>query len=199
MAERLVYYTLQPDRETGGIDWKHEEFARCYTTLEAARIAGDVALAKVLDIVRAKVYAWRPEADMSVARRAWEKEGKSACFVETRLTTSPVAWEDASTQGRTWRREEWRGTLTIGRESRHRWRDVEMRTTVAKDGTTTITHALGKPHKWSEWRDGYGIENGGMYVPSHVIVVVRAVPLEIAATRDELVAWVRGGEGATDA
>lgn len=198
MAETLIYYTLQPDRELGGIDWKHAEFSRGYTSLESARAAGDAVLARLLDDYRAKVATWRPEADLSVAKRAWDSEKKSACFTEMRIKSSRVTWDDASTQGRTWRREEWRGTLMIERESRHRWRDVEMRTSVAKDGTTTITHVLGKPHKWSEWRDGYGIENGGVYVPSHVIVVVRAVPLEIAATRDELVAWARGG-GETDA
>ena len=65
----------------------------------------------------------------------------------------------------------------MGCQSRHRWREVEMRTEVAKNGTTTITHALGKALPWSAWsRD----RQGGLYVPTHVQVVVRAHTLRLA-------------------
>jgi len=193
VAERLTYYELAPDREGYVRSHEHEEFKVFYTSADAARAAGDVVFARLIAEFRAKIAAHKPEIEAAAAKRTWESEKRSACFVETRITKTDFTWSE----GGSWA-SVLQGRLLVHTESRHRWRDVQMTMTVAKDGTATCTYAFGKPLPWSKWRSDWGFLAGGVHVPSHVVLNVRAVALPLAATRDELVAWARGG-GETDA
>lgn len=185
----LTYYQLDSHRDgtSGPLAWnEHPELQVFYTTPEQARAAGDVALTRVLDDYRQKLAAYQPMREPDAAKRAWDSEKKAACFTETRITEHHITWQEPE---RT--RDGWVGTLFMGCQSRHRWREVEMRTEVAKNGTTTITHALGKALPWSSWsRD----RQGGLYVPMQVQVAVRPHTLRLAATSpDELLVWLGGG------
>ena len=189
-ATVLVYYTLETARDAGfgSVEYRaHPELHAGYVSVDGARAAGDAVFARELAAWQAKLAAYDPLREASEARRSFESEKRSACFVETRITKSSVGWEDATYRGHV----EWKGRLTIHTESRHRWREAVMKTVVAKDGTTTITHGLGKALPWSAWTYG---ANGGLYVPPCVDLVVRETRLALAATREQLVAWAGGGQ-----
>lgn len=195
MAERLIYYVLEPDRETGSLrSYEHAEFKVFYTTPNAAKRAGDAVLMRLLDEFRAKIAAHDPMVEATSAKKLWDDEKKSACFVETRIVTTNISWNEGGRHG-----AEWNGTLLVSTESRHRWRDVVMKMVVAKNGVATCTYTFGKPLPWSKWRSNHGFDSGGPYIPSHTVLTIRAVSLPFAATRDELVAWARGGEVKADA
>lgn len=180
----LTYYTLQSERDAySTLDYRENpELHRAYTTPEAAREAGDALLKRQLALWEAKVAARKPMNEPDAAKRAWDSKEKAQCFAETRIKSSRISWEED--------RAEWTGVLNIVTETRHRWREVEMRVVVAKNGTATHTYALGKPLPWSAWCHG----DGGLYVPPRIGVVVRAHTLTLAATGDELAAWVKNAE-----
>ena len=176
----LVYFELdQPtdlyDRFDRGV---HPELHVGYTTREAAIAAGEAVFARALAEQQARIAAHKPMRSPDAVKRAWDNEKKSACFTETRIVSSSTRWEDME------------GQLTLHVETRHRWREVEMRTSIAKDGTTTITHALGKALPWSKWTHG----EGGLYIPPVVRLVVRRRELKLAADRKTLAAWVQEPE-----
>jgi len=173
---KLIYYTLQSEREAySTLDLRENpELHTCYATPEAARAAGDAVLKRQLATWGAKLAARKPENEPDAAKRAWDSEKKAACFTETRLKAADIRWEEG--------RGEWVGRLTLFTETRHRWREVSMKMTVAKDGTATLTYALGKPLPWSAW--GHG--DGGLYVPPVIGVVVRANSMRFAASHTEL-------------
>lgn len=185
----LIYYTLQSERDAySSLDVRENvELLLHYTTADAARAAGDAVLKRQLATWEAKVSKRKPEIEPDAAKRAWDSEKKAACFTENRIKDARIKWEDE--------RGEWIGRLTLFTETRHRWREVQMKMTVAKDGTATLTYALGKALPWSPW--GHG--DGGLYVPPVVGVVVRAHSMRFAATRDELAAWAQSGRGVRDA
>lgn len=184
MPTKLVYFTLGSARDgvNDAVDYRdNPELHVAYTTPEAAMEAGTVALSRVADSYRTRLAAYDPTREASAALRAWEDPKKSACLVETRITDAAVTWDQSNAP------RERMGVLSLTTESRHRWRDVEMHTVVAKNGTTTITHAFAKPLPWTKWQRGH---NGGLYVPQQVAVVVRAVTLTFAEDRAELARWV---------
>lgn len=187
----LTYYQLEQQREGfDRVDWReHPELHAVYTTTELARAAGDVVLERVAAGYRARLADYQPMREPDAVKRAWDSEKKAACFTETRMTEARITWEPPAVE---WRRFEWAGTLYMGLESRHRWREVEMRTEVAKNGVTTITHALGKALPWTKWSR---LREGGLYVPMQVQLVVRAVTLSLVADREDLAAWVGGSDG----
>lgn len=188
MAERLIYYELSPDREGYMRSHEHDEFKVFYTSADAARRAGDAVFERLITAFKEKIAAHKPEIEAAAAKRTWENEKRSACFVETRITKTDATWTEGGSWGSVLQ-----GRLNVHTESRHRWRDVQMKMTVAKNGTATCVYAFGKPLPWSAWRSDWGFEAGGVHVPSHVVLNIRAVALPLAATRDELVAWARGG------
>lgn len=189
MTIRLAYYALEDARDGfGGIDRRdHPEFHLNYTTAAAAMAAGEVVFARMAEKFRASLAARSPMLTPEEAKRSWDSPAKSSCFVETRIVSTRIEWTDASYRDR----EEWSGRMTIKRESRHRWREVEMRTEVAKNGVTTITHALGKALPWGKWHDGC---DGNPYVPPEVQVIVRPHWITLAGDAADLAAWIATGD-----
>lgn len=176
----LSYFELdQPRSGYDRLDWsQHPELQVGYVTREAAVAGGEAIFARVLAGFEARIAAHHPMRNADAVKRAWDSEKKSACFTETRIASSATRWDDAE------------GWLTLHVETRHRWRDVEMRTAIAKDGTTTITHALGKPLPWSKWSHG----EGGLYIPHAVQLCIRRRELKLATDRKTLSAWVQEPE-----
>lgn len=194
MAEpiALMYFTLDEHRDSGDLrGFNRSEFPELgvgYVTAADARAAGDAVFSRVENLYRQRIRAYDPMREPGAAKRRWDDPSRSACFSETRIIDARVAWEDTSSRWGV----EWSGAMTLVTEHRHRWREVEMVTEVAKDGTTTITHRLGKAAPWSPW--ARGVESGGVYIPQVVRLVVRRAKITLSTEREQLAAWVRGGD-----
>lgn len=187
MTRELTYYTLDEHRDSGdlrGFDRREfPELGLCYVTPFDAQRAGDAVFERVATLYRARVDAYDPMREPTAAKRRWDDPTRSACFAEARITDTRVEWANTSTR---WG-EEWSGTMTLAAECRHRWREVEMVTTIGKDGSTTITHRLGKATPWSPW--SRAAEAGGLYIPPSVRLVVRWAKLTFAADAEALAKW----------
>lgn len=196
MADLIVrtYYTLDEHRDSGDLrGFNRSEFpelAPSYVSAFDAQRAGDAVFARVEALYRKRIEEHDPMREPTAAKRRWEDPSRSACFAEARITESRIEWENTSSR---WG-EEWSGTMHMTVEHRHRWREVEMRTVVGKDGSTTITHALGKATAWAPW--SRTTESGGIYVPSVVRLVVRWARMTFAADVAALTAWAAGGDHA---
>lgn len=186
----LTYYTVDEHRDSGdlrGFDRREfPELGVSYVSAFDAQRAGDAVFTRVEALYRKRVADFDPMREPAAVKRRWEDPTRAACFAETRITDARVEWVNTSSR---WG-EEWTGTMTLTVEHRHRWREVEMRTQIGKDGTTTITHALGKALPWTAW--SRTSEGGGVYVPPVVRLVVRWAKLTLAADRSAVEAWADG-------
>lgn len=185
----LKYYVLRAE-DWHQFDSRNEpRLGLTFTTMEAA-----IAVAKSILETRMASQRLRLAAETKCrpdsARRAFEDEKRHACETETRIAYHEILWLPKADEDNDILTLRGHVTLIISTDIRERWREAIMKTTIAPDGSTVITHELREPGEWGAWHPNYSSDAGVQVSQTTIEVKMYVLTFDDDA---DLAAWVDGG------
>lgn len=182
----LKYYVLRAE------DW-HQFDSRKEPRLDLTFATMDSAIAVAKSILETRMEAQRirlaaeTKCRPDSAKRAFEDAKRHACETETRIASHEILWLPKADDDNDVLMLRGHVTLIVSTEIRERWREAIMKTTVAADGSTVITHELREPGEWGQWHPNYSSDAGVQVW--QVTLEVRMHTLTFGDDAD-LAAWV---------